>query len=61
MGYCQRMIFPGVARQLLCITEAKVIFPVHVTEMEFYASLLHGMITYLNLVEDPGVRCDGPG
>jgi len=37
------MIFPGVARQLLCITEAEVIFPVHVTEMELYASLLRGM------------------
>jgi hypothetical protein len=43
MGYCQR-IFPGIARQLLCITEAEVIFPVHVIEMELYASLLHGMI-----------------
>jgi hypothetical protein len=44
MGYCQRMIFSGVARQLLCITEAEVIFPVHVIEMELCASLLHGMI-----------------
>jgi hypothetical protein len=38
------MIFPGEARQLLCITEAEVIFPVHVIEMDIYASLRHGMI-----------------
>jgi len=38
------MIFPGEARQLLCITEAEVVFPAHVIEMGLYASLLHGTI-----------------